>query len=66
MHAPSVLAIVPAVRELQAALIRYKQSNTQMRAMVEELCKTLAVGSAEALIAERIQATVASADAAAT
>ena len=56
LHAPSVLAIVPAVKDLQQKLLAYKQSGLQMQALVQELCATLAVGSAEALIAERIQA----------
>ena len=54
--APSVLAIVPAVKELIQMLAKFKQSNTQMRGLIQQLCATLSLGSAEALIAERMQA----------
>ena len=60
MNAPSVLAIVPRVKELQQSLLRYKQVSLQMQALIQELCTTLAVGSAEAMIAERIQVLAAS------
>ena len=60
MNAPSVLAIVPRVKELQQSLLRCKQVSLQMQALIQELCTTLAVGSAEAMIAERIQVLAAS------
>ena len=56
VHAPTVLAIVPAIREMQAQLAQHKQSSLQMQAMIQELCATLQVGTAEAALAERIQA----------
>jgi hypothetical protein len=56
MHAPSVLAIVPAAKEMQRSLMQYKQSNLQMQELIQQLCATLSIGSAEARLAERIQA----------
>ena len=55
VHADSVLDVVPAVKELQQQLYMHKQSRTQMNVLIEQLCATLAIGSAEAIIAERMQ-----------
>ena len=65
VHAPSVLAVVPAVKELQQQLFTYKQSMGQMQVLIQQLCATLSIGSAEALIAERMQHALAAAPSAA-
>ena len=51
----SVLDVVPAVKELMRQLYGHKQARGQMEVLIEQLCATLAIGSAEAVIAERMQ-----------
>ncbi len=63
MLATDDVAVVPAVKSLQQQLYQCRQSNGQMAVLIEQLCSTLAVGSAEALIAERMQQALASAPA---
>ena len=62
VNASSVLAVVPAVKDLRRQLFQYKQCTGQMHALIEQLCATLTLGSAEALIAERMQTVLASAE----
>ena len=61
VHAPSILAVVPAVKGMQQDLVRYKQSTQQMQVLIGQLCATLSIGSAESMIAERMQEALAAA-----
>ena len=46
---------------MQQDLVRYKQSTQQMQVLIGQLCATLSIGSAESMIAERMQEALAAA-----
>ena len=54
-HAPTILAVVPAVKDMQQSLLQYKQSLAQVQGLTAQLCVSLSAGSAEAMLAERIR-----------
>ena len=52
---------VPAVKALQQELYQHQQASKQMHVLIAQLAGTLSIGSAEAIIAERMQQALAAA-----
>lgn len=46
---------MPAVKDMQQHLLQYKQSHAQLQGLISQLCVSLSVDSAEAVIAERMR-----------
>ena len=51
------------MKEMQQQLLQYKQSNAQVQGLISQLCISLSVGSAEAVIAERMRSVMSGAEA---